>query len=104
VGPKATFTGVDWFINHPEAHLTAFHTQMMLVGGSDVEHCKLFMSTLAGTALDWFINLPDRHVTSFAQFSTLVREQYIANRAPPPVPERFPQPFWGTGGEAKHQG
>ena len=29
VGPKATFTGVE----DAEAHLTAFHTQMMLVGG-----------------------------------------------------------------------
>jgi len=28
VGPKATFTGVE----DPKAHLTAFHTQMMLVG------------------------------------------------------------------------
>jgi len=81
VGSKATFTGVE----DPEAHLTAFHTQMMLVGGSDAVHCKLFMSTLAGTTLDWFISLPDGHVTSFAQFSTLFREQYIANQAPPPV-------------------
>jgi len=31
VGPKATFTGVE----DSEAHLTAFHTQMMLVRGSD---------------------------------------------------------------------
>jgi len=31
VGPKATFTGVE---DH-EAHLTAFHTQMMLIGGFD---------------------------------------------------------------------
>jgi len=30
-GPKVTFTGIE----DPEAHLTAFHTQMMLVGGSD---------------------------------------------------------------------
>ena len=51
VGPKATFTGVE----DPEAHLTAFHTQMMLVGGSDAVRCKLFMSTLVGTAMDWFI-------------------------------------------------
>jgi len=29
---KASFTGVE----DPEAHLTAFHTQMMLSGGSDV--------------------------------------------------------------------
>ena len=40
--PKVTFTGME----DPEAHLTAFHTQMMLVGGSDTVRCKLFMSTL----------------------------------------------------------
>jgi len=31
VGPKATFTGME----DPEASLTTFHTQMMLVAGSD---------------------------------------------------------------------
>jgi len=31
VGPKVTFTCME----DPEAHLTDFHTQMMLVGGSD---------------------------------------------------------------------
>ncbi|XP_068492111.1 uncharacterized protein [Phaseolus vulgaris] len=67
-----------------KAHLTAFHTQMMLIGGSDAVRCKLFMSTLVGTAMEWFISLPDGHVTSFAQLSKLFREQYIANRAPPP--------------------
>ena len=81
IGPKVTFTG----IKDPEAHLTAFHTQMMLVGGSDAVRCKLFMSTLTGMALDWFINLPEGHITSFAQLSQLFREQYLANRAPPPV-------------------
>ena len=30
-GPKAIFTGME----DPEAHLTAFHTQMVLMGGSD---------------------------------------------------------------------
>ena len=69
----------------PEAHLTAFHTQMMLVGGSDVVRCKLFMSTLTGMAMDWFISLPEGHITSFAQLSRLFREQYLANRAPAPV-------------------
>jgi len=81
VGPKATFTGVE----DPEAHLTTFHTQMMLVGGSDAVRCKLFMSTLVGTTMDWFISLLDGHVTSFPQLTKLFREQYIANRAPPPV-------------------
>jgi len=81
VGPKVTFTGME----DPEAHLTAFHTQMMLVAGSDAVRCKLFMSTLTGMAMDWFISLPDGHITSFAQLSQLFREQYLANRAPPPV-------------------
>ncbi|XP_068492027.1 uncharacterized protein [Phaseolus vulgaris] len=81
VGPKVTFTRME----DPEAHLTAFHTQMMLVGGSDAVRCKLFMRTLTGMAMDWFINLPDGHITSFSQLSQLFREQYLANRAPPPV-------------------
>jgi len=81
VGPKVTFTRME----DPEAHLTAFHTQMMLVGGSDTVKCKLFMSTLTGMAMDWFISLPNGHITSFAQLSQLFREQYLANRAPPPV-------------------
>jgi len=81
VGPKVTFTGME----DPEAHLTAFHTQMILVGGSDAVRCKLFMSTLTGMAMDWFISLPDGHITSFAALSQLFREQYIANRPPPAV-------------------
>jgi len=81
VVPKVTFTGME----DPEAHLTAFHTQMMLVGGSDAVRCKLFISTLVGTTMDWFINLPDGHVTSFPQLTKLFREQYIANRAPPSI-------------------
>jgi len=81
MGPKVTFTGVE----DPKAHITAFHTQMILSGGSDVVYCKLFMSTLTGTALDWFVSLPDGHITSFDQFTTLFREQYIVNRAPPPI-------------------
>ena len=69
VGPKVTFTGTG----DPEAHLTALHMQMMLVGGSDVVRCKLFLSTLAGTAMDWFISLPYGHVTSFPQLTMLFR-------------------------------
>ena len=81
VGPKVTFTGTG----DQEAHLTNFHTQMMLVGGSDAVRCKLFMCTLAETAMDWFISLPDGHVTSFPQLTKLFRAQYIANRAPPSI-------------------
>ena len=47
-GPKAIFTGME----DPEAHLTAFHTQTVLVGGSNAVRCKLFMSTLTRMAMD----------------------------------------------------
>ena len=57
----------------------------MLVGGSDVVRCKLFMSTLTGMAMHWFISLPEGHITSFAQLSRLFREQYLANRVVAPV-------------------
>ena len=60
VVPKVTFTGME----DPKAHLTAFHTQMMLVGGSDAVRCKLFMSALTGMAMDWFITLVFRMATS----------------------------------------
>ena len=80
MGPKATFTGTE----DPEAHLTTFHTQMMLIGGSDAVRCKLFMTTLVGMTMEWFISLRNGHVTSFAQLLKLFSEQYIANRAPPP--------------------
>jgi len=48
MGPKFTFTGVE----DPEAHLTTFHTQIMLTGGSDAVYCKQLMSTLAGATLE----------------------------------------------------
>ena len=70
VGVKASFTGVE----DPEAHLTAFHTQMMLSGGSDAVYCKMFMSTLSGIAMEWFVSLPEGHITSFHQFSKLFTE------------------------------
>ena len=70
MGSKVTFTVVE----DPEAHITAFYTQMILSRGSDIVYCMLFMSMLAGAALEWFVNLPDGHITSFDQFSTLFRE------------------------------
>jgi len=81
VAVKASFTGVE----DPEAHLTAFHTQMMLSGGSDAVYCKVFMSTLSGTALDWFVSLLTGLITMFQKFSKIFVEQYIVNKAPPLV-------------------
>ena len=77
-GPEVIFTGME----DPETHLSAFHTQMVLIGGFDAAKCKLFKSTLTGMAMDWFISLPEGHITSFRQLSRLFREQYLANKAP----------------------
>ncbi|XP_068476763.1 uncharacterized protein [Phaseolus vulgaris] len=81
VAVKASFTGIE----DPEAHLTAFHTQMMLSGGSNAVYCKVFMSTLTGTTLEWFVSLPTGHITTFQQFSKMFVEQYIVNKVPPLV-------------------
>ena len=81
VAVKTYFTGVE----DPEAHLTAFHTQMMLSRGSDAVYCKVFMSTLSGIALEWFVSLPTGHITTFQQFSKMFVEQYIVNKALPLV-------------------
>lgn len=59
--PRITFTSTE----DQEAHITAFHTQMLISGGTNAMHCKLFMGTFVGTTLDWFIGLPDGHITSF---------------------------------------
>ena len=77
--PKITFTSTE----DSEAHITTFHTQMMISGGTDAMHCKFFMGTFSGTTLDWLISLLDGHITLFDQFSTLFRKQFIVNRAPP---------------------
>ena len=81
MGPKISFTGVE----DSEAHITAFHTQMMISGGTDAMYYKLCMGTFSSTALDLFISLPDGHITSFDQFSTLFKEQFIVNQVPTPV-------------------
>jgi len=111
LGPKVSFTGVE----DPEAHLTVFHTQMMLTEGSDAGYCKMLMSTLTSAALEWFVSLPNGHITNFDQFATLFREQYLVNKAPARlsydiflcqtisggVHEGLPEQVWGPGSKAE---
>jgi len=81
LGPKVSFTGVE----DPEAHLTAFHTQMMLTGGFDAVYCKMLMSTLSGATLEWFISLFDGHITSFDQFCHIVQGTIPCQQGPHPT-------------------
>jgi len=61
ITPKITFTGVE----DPESHLTVFNAHMIISGGTDAIHCKMFMCTLTGTTLQWFVGLLDGHITFF---------------------------------------
>jgi len=70
---KIFFTGAE----DPKAHLTTFNAQMMISGGTNAMHCKMFMGTFTVTTLQCFVGLPDDHITSFYQFSGLFREQFI---------------------------
>jgi len=45
--PKIFFIGTE----DPEAHLIAFNALMIILGGIDAMHCKLFIGTFTGTML-----------------------------------------------------
>jgi len=77
--PKITFTGIE----DPEAHIKVFHTQMMISGGIDAMHCKLFMGTFFGLVLDWFISHPNGNISSFDLFSTLFKSNSSSTGFPP---------------------
>jgi len=47
ITPNIVFTGVEDL----EAHLTAFNAQMMISGGTNAMHCKMFMGTFIDTTL-----------------------------------------------------
>jgi len=73
ITPKITSTGVEDL----ESHLTTFYAQMIISGGTDAIHCKMFMGTLTGTTLQWFVGFSDGHITFFDQFSKLFRENSL---------------------------
>jgi len=58
---KITFIGAE----DPSVHLAAFEAQTMILGGTYVAHCKLFVGTLLGTTPKWFIGLPNDLITTF---------------------------------------
>ena len=58
---------------------------MIIYGGIDAIHCKMFMGTFTSTTLQWFSGLPDGHITSFDQFFELFTEQFSINQVKPPI-------------------
>lgn len=55
--------------NDPQEHLTAFNTQMAIIGPNETLKCKLFSGTMKGAALRWFMSLPRQSVISYADFA-----------------------------------
>jgi len=54
-----------------EAYLKAFAAQMLISGGFDVIHYKMFVGTLTGMVLQWFSRTPVGTIDSFHNFSQL---------------------------------
>lgn len=53
----------------PQEHLTAFDTQMAIIGAHETLKCKLFSGTMKGAALVWFMSLPRHSVVSYSDFT-----------------------------------
>lgn len=47
ITPKIVFMGVE----DPESHLTTFNDQMIILGGTNSIHCKMFMGTFTCTTM-----------------------------------------------------
>jgi len=104
--PKITFTGVE----DSKAHITAFHTQMMISRGTDASWERSQAQRWTGPS----VSLMDTslHLISFQHcsgrsssstgspsnlFRSLLREAILGRAL-----QRFPEPIRGTGGKAAH--
>ncbi|KAJ1423160.1 hypothetical protein SESBI_12602 [Sesbania bispinosa] len=65
----------------PQAHVTAFKTQMLKRGLGDAIQCKLFSGTLSGAALIWFSHLPPLSVSGISDLLRKFLAQFSARRS-----------------------
>jgi len=68
----------------PNCHLKTFNAQMLISGGSDGAHCKVFIGTLTGITLKWFRSLPWSSITFFIVLTRTFLERFAANRSKAP--------------------
>ncbi|XP_020234501.1 uncharacterized protein LOC109814477 [Cajanus cajan] len=64
----------------PEEHLDAFVTQVSLYTDDDAIMCKVFPTSLKGSALNWFTRLPPGSVDSFTTLSSRFVIQFATSR------------------------
>ncbi|CAL9012804.1 unnamed protein product [Prunus brigantina] len=61
-------------------HIYHFQQQMVLEGDDEALLCKLFPSSLSGSALIWFRSLKPRFIGGFTQLCEMFISQYICNQ------------------------
>ncbi|CAB4286071.1 unnamed protein product [Prunus armeniaca] len=64
----------------PIEHIYHFQQQMVLKGDDEALLCKLFPSSLSGSALIWFRQLKPRSIGGFTQICEMFISQYICNQ------------------------
>ncbi|CAB4272521.1 unnamed protein product [Prunus armeniaca] len=65
---------------NPIEHIYHFQQQMVLEGDDEALLCKLFPSSLSGSALIWFRQLKPRSIGGFTQLCEMFISQYICNQ------------------------
>ncbi|KAJ1380864.1 hypothetical protein SESBI_45672 [Sesbania bispinosa] len=65
----------------PQAHVTAFKTQMLKRGLGDTIQCKLFFGTLSREALIWFSHLPPLSISGIQDLLKKFLAQFSARRS-----------------------
>ncbi|XP_074560387.1 uncharacterized protein LOC141816515 [Curcuma longa] len=65
----------------PEDHLGRFENVALLHQYTDVIKCRVFLTTLAGSALRWFNRLPQSSIRSFADFKGAFLRHFATSKA-----------------------
>ncbi|XP_074566213.1 uncharacterized protein LOC141822780 [Curcuma longa] len=64
----------------PEDHLGRFENAAMLHQYTDAIKCRVFLTTLVGSALRWFSQLPPSSISSFADFKESFLRHFATSR------------------------
>ncbi|XP_074562436.1 uncharacterized protein LOC141818939 [Curcuma longa] len=65
----------------PEDHLGRFENVVLLHQYTDAIKCRVFLTTLSGSAIRWFIHLPSASICSFNDFRSSFLRHFATSRA-----------------------
>lgn len=64
----------------PEDHLGHFENAALLHQYTNGVKCRIFLTTLAGSAHQWFNQLPPNSIQSFDDFNTLFLQHFASSK------------------------